>query len=160
VSVRGFVGYVAGAARFVGRAGIAPLLLLTAACLAVGEQYPFSDFPMYSSFGQSTYYVHIADASDRPLATRATLGVSTPKLKKIFDTTVGREAKRLGIGRSKMTPEQVAAVGERVLADLRSSADPRTEEAAPPSPLRLYEVRLRLEHGRFERTTKLLAELR
>ena len=155
MSGRGFVGYLVDAARFVGRAGIAPLLFLTAACLAVGEQYPLSDFPMYSSFGQSTSYVYITDGEDRPLATRPTLGVSTPKLKKIVDTTMSREAKRLGGGRSKMTPEQIAAVGERVLANLRSSSN-----SPEHGTLRLYEVRLRLEHGRFDRTTKLLAELR
>ncbi len=59
--------------------------LLTLICLVVEEQYPFSNFPMYSSFGDRTYYIYLADGAGQPLATKPTAGMTTPTLKKVFD---------------------------------------------------------------------------
>ncbi len=44
------------------------LLTFTVLCLIIGEQYPFSSFPMYSSFSHDTYYIYLADQFDRPIA--------------------------------------------------------------------------------------------
>ena len=127
-----------------------PLLLFTAACLIIGEQYPFSNFPMYSSFGRDTYYVYLADPTGQPLPTIQTVGMTTAILKKIYDTELRRELKQLRTQRRRLSPEQKRPVGERVL---RSIA---TDAAAPP--LRLYEVNLTLEGGRFTKKTELIAE--
>jgi hypothetical protein len=53
------------------------LLTFTVLCLVIGEQYPFSSFPMYSSFSLDTYYIYLADRFDRPIAAQLKLGVST-----------------------------------------------------------------------------------
>ena len=60
------------------------LLVMALLCLVLRENYPFSNFPMYSSFSSRTYYLYLADARGRPIKTRE-FGLSTSGLKKIFD---------------------------------------------------------------------------
>ena len=132
------------------RTNLRPLLLFTAACLMIGEQYPFSNFPMYSSFGRDTYYVYLADPAGEPLPTVKTVGVTTAILKKIYDTELRRELKQLKTQRRRLSAEQKRPVGERVLRSLAADI------ATPP--MRLYEVNLSLEGGRFAKKTELIAE--
>lgn len=136
-----------------------PLLLVTAACLLIGERYPFSNFPMYSSFSDSTYYVYLTDAADQPLSTYAAIGVSTATLKKMYESALRAEMRRLRVKRKQVTDEQRQALGERFLAELLSS---RGEQNAtrPRDTLRLYEVRVRLADQQLQKETRLIAEQR
>lgn len=136
-----------------------PLLVFTAACLAIGEQFPFSDFPMYSSFGRETYYVYLADAEGRPLPTLETIGMTTPILKKIYDRELQREVRRLRTKRRRMSTEQKSPVGARVLQSLQASLARQGPDGEPARVLRLYEVNISVEDGRFVRRTDLIAEL-
>lgn len=147
-------------ARWIGRLELAPLLLLTAACLVIGEQYPFSDFPMYSSFGRSTYYVYLADQADAPVHARELVGMITPTLKKVYDGEMRREAKALRVPRRRLTPEQKRVVGERILARLKTTVPAQEAGAAFPAALRLYHVDIELVEGRIEKKQSLIAELR
>ena len=136
-----------------------PLLAITAACLVLQEQFPFSNFPMYSSFGRDTYYVYLADGAGEPLATIASFGITTPILKKMYDTELQREVKRLRTRRTRLRLEQKTPVGERVLQALTKphAASPGGPER--PAGLRLYEVNLSVESGRFVRRTELIAQV-
>jgi hypothetical protein len=158
VSGRHFVRSVESARRWVGRTGIAPLLLLTATCLAVGEQYPFSPFPMYSSFSKSTYYIYLADGSGQPLATAPATGMSTPTLKKVFDGELRKERQQLRACRLQLGPQHREEVARRILARIKTAAPARGTAAALPPVLRLYQVNIRLAAGRYEKETMLLAE--
>jgi len=60
------------------------LLVITVLCLGLRENYPFSNFPMYSSFSQHTYFLYLANVAGEPIKTRQ-LGLSSSALKKIFD---------------------------------------------------------------------------
>jgi hypothetical protein len=60
------------------------LLLVTVLCLVLRENYPFSHFPMYSSFSDETYFLYLTDVAGQPIATTR-LGLSSSTLKKIFD---------------------------------------------------------------------------
>ena len=57
---------------------------MTLLCLGLRENYPFSHFPMFSSFSNRTYFIHLADAQGRELKTRQ-FGLSNSGMKKIFD---------------------------------------------------------------------------
>lgn len=138
---------------------ILPLLILTAACLLIREQYPFSDFPMYSRFGRSTYYVYLAQGDGRPLPSYHTIGVSTATLKKVFDSELGQQAKRLGTRRGRLSLDDRRAVAERVLTEFRrAEADGRIGDL--PEVFQLYEVRVRLAAAGLQKETQLLAEVR
>ena len=41
---------------------------LVVALLVIGEQFPFSYFPMYSSFDPRADYYYVADSAGQPLA--------------------------------------------------------------------------------------------
>jgi hypothetical protein len=60
-------------------------LVFTFLCLVLGENYPFSNFPMYSDFTPRSYYIYLADAEGRAVATTR-FGLTTPRLKKIFES--------------------------------------------------------------------------
>ena len=137
----------------------APLLLLTVACLGIGEQFPFSNFPMYSSFGRDTYYVYLADGTGQPLPTIAAAGITTPILKKMYDAELQRELKRLRTQRRRLRVEQKAPVGARVLEALVKSAPSLTAVPQRPPGVRLYEVNISVEQGQFNRRTELIAEM-
>jgi hypothetical protein len=57
---------------------------VTVLCLVLRENYPFSHFPMYSSFSNETYFLYLMDAAGQPIATTR-FGLSSSTLKKIFD---------------------------------------------------------------------------
>ena len=59
--------------------------IVTFLCLAAQENYPFSNFPMYSSFAPKSYFLYLADAPGRPLPTFR-FGLSTADLKKVFNS--------------------------------------------------------------------------
>lgn len=146
------------AAHWIARSGIQPLLLLTAACLLIGEQYPFSNFPMYSSFTDRTYYVYLADGADQPQPSVPLVGMSTPTLKKVYDGEVRRALRQLKVRRQDLTVEQKQAIGAPILSRLRNSAP--TGPAVLPEVLRLYQVDIELRDGRFEKRQTLIAEER
>lgn len=146
--------------RLAALAPFAPLLLLTAACLLIREQYPFSNFPMYSSFGRSTYYVYLTNGADEPLRSQELVGMTTPTLKKVYDGEMRREAKLLRTPRRKLTPEQKRAVGERILARLKTTVPAVEAGAAFPETLRLHHVEIELIGGRIEKKPSLIAEVR
>ena len=149
-----------GFARFFARTRCKPLLLITAACLLIGEQYPFSSFPMYASFGPSTYYLYLADGSGNAVACFPTLGMSSASLKKVFSTEMRKERGRLHLRAKKLTLEQKKVVGDRLLARLQASPAARGRGGVKPDGLRIYEVNITQRDQRFEKETALIAELR
>lgn len=137
-----------------------PLWLITALCLLLREEFPFSNFPMYSSFGHTTYYVYVADIADQPLSSLKTLGVSTPTLKKMYATEVARELKELdGSGKKRLSHEDKRAPAERLLQRLLHS--PRVQRSATKqrAGVRFYEVTISLEAGKIQKQSDLIAEV-
>lgn len=135
------------------------MLLIAAACLLLREEFPFSHFPMYSSFGRTTYYVYVADGADRPLPTVKTFGVSTPTLKKMYESEVRKEMKHTAASRQGLAIELRRPAGQRILHRLLNSPRVRRSGNTPPVGLRLYEVRISLERREFQKRSELIAEL-
>jgi hypothetical protein len=144
--------------RFLLGTRLKPLLVLAAVCLTVREQYPFSHFPMYSSFSKSTYYVYLTDGAGQPVATLPTVGMSTPTLKKVFDSEL-RNERRLRSDGKDLGVQQRQEVARRVLERLKNSAAARDSTAGYPAAMRLYQVTIKLAQGRYDKETILLAEL-
>lgn len=153
-------GWARSALGWISRSETQPLLVITVACLLIAEQYPFSNFPMYSSFGDSTYYVYLADGSGAPLSTYATIGVSTATFKKMYESALRAEMRKLRIPRKQLSEEQLQTLGTRVLAQLRSSPGAVGSGNPLPETLRLYEVQVRLADGELKKETRLVAEQR
>jgi len=60
------------------------LLVTTLLCLGLRENYPFSNFPMFSSFNSRTYQVYLTDAQGNPVSTMD-FDLPNSTLNKIFD---------------------------------------------------------------------------
>ena len=142
---------------FVRGAGWMPLIVLTAACLLIEEEYPFSNFPMYSSFSRETDYVFLATETDRPLPSFQTIGISTATLKKMFKSEL-RIARRER-GKSADLAESKRTAAERLLARFRAADQAGAIGDLPPI-VRLYEVQIRLADSRITKETKLVGESR
>ena len=71
---------------FLQRMPLKTCVLVIALCLMLKENYPFSNFPMYSSFSDHTFFVYVADANDQPIAIEVLTAIRTGRLKKVYDT--------------------------------------------------------------------------
>ncbi len=135
-----------------------PLLVITLAGLILREEFPFSNFPMYSSFTNKASYVFLATASGEPLPTVLTAGMLTGNLKKVFDADL-QKARRSAGARGKVTDEERRAAGERVLAGVKAWQATQTGPGAAAPVARLYQVNVFLHNHHFEKQTTLLAEV-
>ncbi len=86
--------------------------------------------------------------------------MTTPTLKKVYDGEMRREATALRVPRRRLTAEQKRAVGERILARLKTTGPAREAGVGFPETLRLYHVDIELIEGRIEKKQSLIAELR
>lgn len=123
------------------------------------EFYPFSSFPMFSTFAESARYVHLADASGEPVLPSA-YNSSTGSLSKGYRKYLLKEKERQGVTFEALPLESRRAAGIRLLRDLRESVAPDAFGKGAVSPLRLYEVVLRRDaKGAIERERELVGEL-
>jgi hypothetical protein len=126
------------------------LLVMTLLCLWLRENYPFSNFPMFSSFTGHAYLLYLTDAQGT--AVRSTsLGLQTSALIKIFDTRL-REFPRKARG---AVAENTA--GEALLRylDRQGSVQPQIRNLLHG--LRLQHVTIRLEGHDLVFETRTLA---
>ena len=93
------------------------LLAMTLLGLVLRENYPFSNFPMFSSFSRRTYYIYLADAQGTALKTRQ-FGLSNSTLKKIFDRARRKELDHFAQAGAARVPLAEAAAGQSLLGYL------------------------------------------
>ena len=97
--------------------------------LILRENYPFSNFPMYSAFSPRTYFIYLCNSAGEPRRTRD-LGLSSSGLKKIFDRYRREELLRFANAGDQRVPLAEKAAGEdllRYLDGLTASQRARTE---------------------------------
>ena len=130
---------------------------LTILCLIIRENYPFSNFPMYSSFAKSSYYIYLADAQGRPLAT-SRFGLTTPGVKKIFDSKRRAELRR---GKEATGPNATwadRAAGASLLRYLEGLPAVQRQRPSLLPGLQVRRVNLLWEAGRIETATEIVAQ--
>jgi hypothetical protein len=113
---------------------------LTAKTDKPGEFYPFSNFPMYSSFEPNTYFVFITDLADQPIAISPTFGTSASDIKKTYDRKLGDLKKRAPKGARKV---DLPAPLKKEAADATLAA---LVKKISPSPHLIGKKGLRLHH--------------
>lgn len=109
-----------------------------------GEFYPFSNFPMYSTFSDSTYYVYVTDLKDEPVPVTFLTGKVLSNLKKQYDTELKAEKRALvagGVKQEDLSMEARRRAGEVVLRWLVPFADEASLKAL--GGLRLKQVTIR-----------------
>ena len=92
------------------------LVVISALCLALQEEYPFSHFPMYSSFSDYSYYVYVTDGNGDPIPLESLLSVRTSKLKKYYQSQLNPIRDRVRASGAKWTGFRRLDVESRVPA--------------------------------------------
>lgn len=129
------------------------LVVMTLLGLGLRENYPFSQFPMFSSFSSRTYFIHLADADGTALMTRQ-VGISNSTMKKIFDGYRRVELKHFADAGSERVPLAEAAAGQSLLRYLDGLA------AAKPAARKLLPG-LQVQHVQvYQKADKLVFETR
>jgi len=124
-----------------------------------GEFYPFSNFPMYSSFSSETYYVYVTDLDDQPVAVVPFSGKALSNIKKIYDRELKRKKDELG-GSIKMADLPLEAreeSGEITLAWLAANG-PRSDVLEKMGGLRLKQVNIRYDGASIQKETLNVGE--
>ena len=135
-----------------------PMAVLIAVCLIVEENYPFSDFPMYSNLSPGSHYFHLTDENDDPLPIKALFGISASEFKKIYHSKLTpmahelSEQRRERIKASELGPTEQANAGDQLLDQLMPRIEGRKwwQENAP--------TELRLIRTDIHRNDKALSE--
>ena len=116
---------------------------VVALLLAVGEEFPFSRFPMYATFDPVADYYYLADAGGRPLACLPVFGTSTAKLKKMYRSRVECAHRRpWGRAEADATPAERQQAGVELIEFVRASAIERGR-APQAGAVRLMRVEVR-----------------
>lgn len=93
--------------------------LMIGALLLIGEQFPFSYLPMYSSFDPRADYYYVTNAGGEPYACVARFGTSTANVKKMYRARLRALVGRRGAEEDDATPAERERVGEEMIAYLR-----------------------------------------
>ncbi len=145
---------------------IAPLsagIALTALCLALKENFPFTHYPMYSNFSDQTFYVWLADSQGEPIAVQTLTGLRTGRIKKVYDKEIDkvRAAIRDRTGSAPRDRELTAAqrriAGDPTLRWLYGASPPAARAAlAAAAPLQLFQVDITLADGEVRESEPVL----
>jgi hypothetical protein len=132
------------------------LLAMTLLCLGLRENYPFSNFPMFSSFNGRTYMLYLADAQGTALSS-ATFGLQTSALKKIFDTYRRAELRKTS-GPSKVRAALAEqAAGEALLRYIERQGSVQPQIRNLLHGLRVQYLSIHLKRDRLVFETRTIA---
>jgi hypothetical protein len=127
-----------------------------------GEWYPFSNFPMYSSFDAETYYVYVTDLADKTLPVGQLFGLPISNVKKAYDTNLSALKKETGSKelKSKLAPVYKEEAAVDVLAKLIKNAPvSQRPYISTLSGLRLHQVDVAYDGERIVKTTVPVGEM-
>lgn len=91
------------------------MTLLVLALYLIREEFPFSNFPMYSNISEEADVTFITDQNDRPLAMKALFKTSSGTSKKMYKKELGTLTNRQGRDSEHATAEERAKAGQAVL---------------------------------------------
>jgi hypothetical protein len=132
------------------------LLAMILLGLTLRENYPFSHFPMFSSFSRRTYFIYLSDGDGTALRTRR-LGLSNSAMKKIFDRYRRAELKHFADAGNERVPLAEAAAGQSLLRylDGLTAARPAARKLLPG--LRVQHVRVQQKSNDLVLDTRTIA---
>lgn len=134
---------------------------LVLALLIIGEQFPFSNFPMYSNFGTDADVMYVTDQNDQPISMKPLLKTSSSSAKKRYKKELSNVCKKSGRDIEEATAEERQKAGAITLKSLVDDLDNRRLPAGT-SELRLYqrtfEFDRKADHVREHPTERLAAQ--
>ena len=120
----------------------------------IGEEFPFSNFPMYSNLSTKSDYLYLTNEEDQPLGCQSIFNLKTDVLKKMYNARL-KELK----GKSLDAADGLRQAGRKTLADLSSRQTEKVLQIVGVGGLRLYRVELTRTRGKIDSSTELLVEI-
>ncbi|MFT5467710.1 MAG: hypothetical protein ACI8UO_002817 [Verrucomicrobiales bacterium] len=119
------------------------LIVLILGSFVIGENYPFSPFPMYSDPSKQTVFLYLEDEKGDPVGVKTHTNVSSSALSKTYGKYLDRIGEKKDIQPYKLPIEDQAAAGLETLEFLRKKARDRGKKGEGlPATLRLIRVDL------------------
>lgn len=135
---------------------VTSLLIFCVLSLVLKENYPFSNFPMYTNPSPESSYFSITDGEGNDLPIARLTGVTCPKVGKIFKKKAAESQKKQRVKPADLSAEVTQAIGAEIFQYLRESALALRTDL--PAKLQLRHTRIAYEDGRIRETPQILAQ--
>ena len=137
---------------------LAACLAIAIALIGIGDQFPFSPFPMYSNIDSSADVLYVTNRKDEPLAISSLFDVGSAQAKKRFEKELLAVAETRDY--EKATKEQVNLAARSFLQQLWKDRKTKKTEALEGDGLRAHIITISLDSdSKLKRTEQLLGEL-
>lgn len=135
---------------------ITTLLIYCVLSVIIRENFPFSNFPMYSNPSPERFYYTISEADGKGLPVATLTGITSPKIGKIYRKKADELSKKIGVSPSKFSPEQVQSLGLDILTFLRHEAENRKQTL--PAKLQINKITISYKDGKIIETPTIFAK--
>ena len=124
------------------------MTVMVVALFVIKEQFPFSNFPMYSNFDTEADVVYIADQKGSPVSMDAVFRSGSSTAKKAYKKELGKLTQPSKRDTKEATADERAAAGKIVLGDWYSNM--RKERLpAGTTAIRIYRRTFELKNGKL-----------
>jgi hypothetical protein len=144
--------------KFIKISPLTALAVYTLVSLQLEENYPISNYPMYSNPSPERPYYMITDGEGKLLPIQTLTGVTCPKIGKIYRTKSEKLAKQLDLKAVELKPEHQQTIAAEMFAYLRDEAQQKGQTAALPAKLRLVKNYISYENGKVIETPTLIGQ--
>ena len=135
---------------------VTALAVYTMLSLYFKENYPFSNYPMYSNPSAERPYYTVADGDGNPLPIQAKTGITCPKIGKIYRKKSEELGKKIGLRAKELPPQQVQVIGMEIFAQLRREAAKLKQPM--PAKLQLTRTIISYENGKIVESPQVIAQ--
>lgn len=141
---------------FVKISPITALAIYTIVSLIAKENYPLSNYPMYSNPSPERPYYTVTDGDGKPLPIQTKTGITCPKIGKIYRKKADELSDKLDVRAVDLKPEHIQSIGMEIFAQLRHEA----EKLKQPMPERLQLVKTYISYkdGKVIETPNTIAQ--
>jgi hypothetical protein len=144
--------------KFIKISPLTALAVYTLVSLQLEENYPISNYPMYSNPSPERPYYMITDGDGKPLAIQTLTGVTCPKIGKIYRTKSEKLAKELDVKAVDLKAEHQQTISMEMFTYLREEAKQKGQTTAMPAKLRLVKNYITYEDGKVVETPTLIGQ--
>lgn len=143
------------AGGLLGRVPFREVWIAVAVLLAVGEQFPFSNFPMYSSMDDEAFYFEVTNAQGEVLPYATVFRFRASHASKAFRS----ERKKLQKSEGLSEEEAGKKAGLNMLNFMLARAEPVQRKTALAQGLKFVEVRVKIRKDDLETARVTHAEI-
>jgi hypothetical protein len=132
---------------------LSALAIFVVVCLIAKENFPFSNFPMYSRPGAERGYFVVTDGEGEPIPVGKMTGVTASQVGKAYR----KKSKELSLKADvtgQARPARDRTVATEIFEMLREQASKRGKEI--PEKLQLHLVEIRFEDGEIKENKRVL----